>query len=1590
MKRILSIFLCFSMLLTLFGTQVFASETQDISDAFVVTYGDGSKSFSASELGGVDEYLIENSITEATLKLNANISAEQWTDDLTVPVGVTLTLDLNGHTMQTETKLSADAATGVGIKMSGSGSKIIIDDTSGTAQGTIKTKYNSILVSANGTTTSYVEITIKNCTVISETQYAVSTNAKRYVKIDTENATLKNEGDNATVIDAASRNSEVELRPGTYIETQGTSSYVLKAGVTNANVVVQDGVTIISAYAPIFDVKKIEINGGVFKVTNSALMRNAMTSATINGGKFYSTTTDVEEALPVYSSDKWTYPEGMYVGYNESEGCFTLIKKPTLSDSGSLKIGGTNYTSVLDAFSAVKDGETIVLMADSELVNSESIPVTANITIDLNGKKLNIVPFQTTVTAGTLNVSAGSLTVKDSVGGGELAFGDETKYGVTLGMQSGFTLDSGKISGAQMTIVMSQVMYQGTIKVNAGEIVPTVNGTGIVCGATLNNAMTSGKILVAGGEITARGTGHGINSTIVPVEITGGMITAENGCAVQLHNTVTGSKSIIAGNVELSATGNYVVYVTGGGEYVIGGNARIYYIGNNNYAAVSAADSKTILTIEDDAIVDGRVWSIHNLNKGDNFATVNLNGGHYKYETTPFYSSARVTYKTDDTYTGSEEKYGYYVLSSVANTTGDYVGYYDLVTRTSLNWEDTTTTPATAKDYQDFEELNYTIASANAALENKSVYTQDTVDAVEAALTAATEALTNVNANQAEINYLKEQLDTAVANLTGVSELDPTSLADGKYQVEITTRKFGTTSASMMSGAIDSAATLIVENGEATLQVSFHPTNVLSLWGHLTKLWIFNGESATENRSSAKSWNGNSATRYDYMSDSAVLNYYTVDDSAPSEVIPCETGHEHDSNCYPYVVMIPLNYIDTGDGGNIYALRVSVDQMINTGVGDQNVDLYVKWGTLTVVELKPTLKLDSYNADLILGVTGHNKATITATLQNAEGYTVSWSSDNEDIAIVNSNGVVTAVAAGECTVTCTATNGTNTITKTVAVKVMGGNSDTAPVEVDGVTVNGSEATANLAGNALVNNTANGITLDGDTVNVNAKSETSGITSAKVVIPAATADALNGKTVIVETNVGSIKLDAALVAQMAAADKENVLTIAQATNPNETLYTAAYELTLTAGGKAVDFGTGTATVKVACDNSEVLYSYCLVDGKRTERLPVTVSEGTASWTVSHFSVWALSTRDLTTPETDGDNTDGKFFLADGTYYVDIDLWKASSDEQSMGAIAFANNNKALVTVANGKITKVQIASNPVDVGTYHSAIITFKVDGVAVTVLETGELVTKPANETYDYIKRAEFTMPDEYQPVDSNEITYVPVQFWVPDTPMDAAVGDVLEARLKFIWSTAVSTEEDDLDSDDNTASDSIDVVLKDDATGITIDTSSDYLDVKATISVEKITSGDNFDLASSAMEGIENWTLYKVVTLVDGVETAPKGAVKVMIPCDADGLTVYRINASGTKTLLNGTVENGYYIINTSSLGLFAIVEADVADNNGNNDNQGGENGNGGNNNTDVNSPQTGDTSNMGLWFALMIASLGAMLVTLKLGFKRKSVTGE
>ena len=1045
------------------------------------------------------------------------------------------------------------------------------------------------------------------------------------------------------------------------------------------------------------------------------------------------------------------------------------------------------------------------------------------------------------------------------------------------------------------------------------------------------------------------------------VTISGGTLESINGPALRLEDRSgsSASQTTITGDARLISQNDTAIR---------------FYVGTASTGEDQA--KRHVLTIDGNAILsgNGRVFDIYKSKSATKYTDkldININGGYFRYGDGILClpNSSFVTYPKVK------------VLDVTPAASGTYAGYYTLAEKSALKQYIGTL----EWGYQYFDDFNTTLAAAKDVYEagNSAGTYDDTLwNTFAAAYEAALPIPQNQNANQNEIDYFTNALGSAKNTMISNAEsgVDISNLPDGTYSVQIEMWMTSENGVSMSNGAVNHTAKLVMNNGKGELYVDFHLTLVAGAYGSLLNYWIYEGKTPEDARTNMNAHSTDTA----YMSEAEYTAYQTVDMSSgavtPLEGIPTEKPTSK-NQVRPATVCITLPYMGSNQNRNKIYSRVSVDMMTENGVGDQNVIMYINYSTLEEVDVHPTLSVNVSRLSMLVG----DVQNVSATLISANGYVITdWNSSNENVARVDNNGNVTAVGEGNTTITVTATkDGNESLTKTISVLVAPIGS--TPVKVENVTVTGSEETAVLSGNFLTSNGENGITIDADIVTVNAKSSVSGITSSKTVIPQEIAKALSGKTVKIETNTGSVVLDGLIIANIANTEGGAILSIAKAAIPDRSLgfFSSAYDINLVnKKGQSISFGRGKAIISVVL-SEPANYAYCIANNQRTERTAVTISENKTSFTVSHFSVWALSPNEY---EVGGTSTG--FFLENGNYYVEIALWKELSNEASMGNVAFKNNNKALITVKDGKISRVQIASNPVDVDPYHSAIISFKLtDGTKVTIEDTGKVITRPAGKEYDYIKLVSFDLPDSAQPDIKDAVTYVPVEFWVPDTPMDAAVGDTLSARLKFIWSTAEKTNDTTLKSDETTGSDTVSVTIVDQATGIKLDTNSAILDVNAELIVNKLTQGADYDNALTAMDGIQgDWNLYQIKTYVDGIETKPKGSVVLSIPCTEKGLTVYRINSDGSKTVLKGELKDNYYILRTSSLGVFALV-IDATGGAGTENNSDANNSNVPNSpQTGVNAPQTGDNSNIVLWLMLMFASAG-MLTVLTLTRKRRNV---
>ena len=119
-----------------------------------------------------------------------------------------------------------------------------------------------------------------------------------------------------------------------------------------------------------------------------------------------------------------------------------------------------------------------------------------------------------------------------------------------------------------------------------------------------------------------------------------------------------------------------------------------------------------------------------------------------------------------------------------------------------------------------------------------------------------------------------------------------------------------------------------------------------------------------------------------------------------------------------------------------------------------------------------------------------------------------------------------------------------------------------------------------------------------------------------------------------------------------------------------------------------------------------------------------------------------------------------------------------------------------------------------------------------------------------------------------------------------------------------------------------------------------------------------------------------------DGNEVTPTGTVTLSLPIpagyDTTKLAMYRLSDSG-KTLVRGTVSDGYYTAVTKTGGSYALVETGSTITDGQNT---------ANQQPGANAPQTGEAGVLN-WMLLAVAAVGAAGVTV-VCTKRKNEMGE
>lgn len=230
----------------------------------------------------------------------------------------------------------------------------------------------------------------------------------------------------------------------------------------------------------------------------------------------------------------------------------------------------------------------------------------------------------------------------------------------------------------------------------------------------------------------------------------------------------------------------------------------------------------------------------------------------------------------------------------------------------------------------------------------------------------------------------------------------------------------------------------------------------------------------------------------------------------------------------------------------------------------------------------------------------------------------------------------------------------------------------------------------------------------------------------------------------------------------------------------------------------------------------------------------------------------------------------------------------------------------------------------------------------------------------------------------------VPLQVFVPVMEDISAGSGTQNVLLKLDWSTLKETTEDDPDfQPEEPVEQSPAVNVTDPSTGIKVEADKGVFPEGVEQVVTQITSGADYDKAASVLSDVgKKFRLFEIHFELDGAEVQPNGIVTVYYPIpegyDADKVVLYRINEDGTKTLVKGTVENGFYKVMTKSFSTYALVEQGSTITDAENSANVG---------SDI--PQTGDSTNV-LPFALLALASGGMIGVLFISRKRKFAEGE
>ena len=445
--------------------------------------GEGTQTNDVAQIGETKYATLQEAVNAAndnTVKLLENV-----TEDINIPTGINVTLDLNGHKITNVSGHTITVKKGGKLNISDSVGTGVVDNTSH-GKGAI---VNSGEVTLNGGT---FKRSAENGTY---SPYGYGNGGNSWytianygtMEINT-GVTVENAGGYSSMIrngGEATADCNLTIRGGNFTGGINTVKNDLFGVLT-----INGGNFSNTAQYVIMNWNKAEITAGTFQTldTASAVLftsafgsnANYVGELTISGGEFKHAS-DTQEMIvdhydesnkgnAVVTGGKFDADISKYIPTDYVQSADGTVEK--LGETNAVaKVGGTYYKTLADAVAAAQDGDTITLLKDAELTST--LNLAKNITIDGQGKYT--IKAANSFTVGSDNKTycvlyvSGEVTLKDvTVNGNEkcrVIFCDKGKLTI-----DGATITNGKapnfIGGVYMTSSASFEMKSGSITGN--------------------------------------------------------------------------------------------------------------------------------------------------------------------------------------------------------------------------------------------------------------------------------------------------------------------------------------------------------------------------------------------------------------------------------------------------------------------------------------------------------------------------------------------------------------------------------------------------------------------------------------------------------------------------------------------------------------------------------------------------------------------------------------------------------------------------------------------------------------------------------------------------------------------------------------------------------------------------------------------------------------------------------------------------------------------------------------------------------------------------------------------------------------------